>query len=673
MRRVVETSEAAPLGGGASAAMPRRRLVPFALFAAACYAVAPYLGLDSFAVDPRIAEVWPAAGVGFVLLTAVWFAGRRVVTAAVGYMVIVFAATSALLGQDLPTSLWWGLLSAGQSVLMILLYRYRLGHAGWAPESPSDLADLLLAALGSSLLVAALGGFPRLGFEELGTQLLWWWVLRSTVFCFVGGVTFLAIFHGRRPGSLAPSPWLNRLALVTVTLPCVYGSYHAPTLPLSWLLIIPSVWGGLTLTVRGAAYLALGVALTAASMTYLPDNQFGYDGLLPPASIMDLLVIVSCGFALLLALMREQRSSLIDELDRRRMESEGRRRMLETVFDSMSDGVVIVDDNRVSMYNASARQLLGRPIPAGTPASWAREFGLTDGRGRPLEDADLRAALTPAPDDARRVPTLELHVGQDDARRVVELSAQQLDVTEELSTLVLLHDVTAQRARLRELSDFAGMVAHDLRGPLTVLHGWLEVVEDGDPVSDAGLVHAAVRKASESSRRMRQVIDDWLNYAVVQNGELRPEAVELLGVSAEIVNGRRTTTAGLREPEFVLDVEHRVHADPGLLRQLLDNLVGNAIKYTPREERPWVRISSREDDEAGWVRVDVADRGVGVPPGEEERIFDAFHRGPAEGRSPGTGLGLAVTRRIVALHGGQLFARRNPGRGSTFSFTLPAA
>ncbi len=672
MRRVVETTEAAPHGGGASTVMPRRRLLPLALFAAACYAVAPYLGLDSFAVDPRIAEVWPAGGVGFVLLTAVWSSGRRAVAATVGYMVLVFASTSVLLGQDLSPSLWMGLLSAGQSLLMTAIYRYRLGHPGWAPERPADLANLLLAALGSSLLLAGLGGFPRLGLDELGTQLLWWWVLRSTVFCFVGGVTFMVIFHARQRGSLTPSPWSNRLALLAVTLPCIYGSYHAPTLPLSWLLIIPSVWGGLTLTVRGAAYLALGIALIAASMTYLPANQFGYDGLLPPASIMDLLVIVSCGLTLLLALLREQRASLIGELERRRMESEGRRRMLETVFDSMSDGVVIVDDERVSMYNAAARQLLGRPIPADIPVSWAREFGLTDGRGRPVVDEDLRTALTPTPDDPRRVPTLELHVGQDDARRVVELSAQQLGEADDASTLVLLHDVTAQRARLRELSDFAGMVAHDLRGPLTVLHGWLEVVEDGDPVRDAGLVHDAVRKASDSSRRMRQVIDDWLNYAVVQNGELRPQPVELLEVSAEIVDGRRTTGAGSREPEFVLDVEHSVHADPGLLRQLLDNLVGNAIKYTPREERPWVRISSQQDDEDGWVRVDVADRGVGVPAGEEERIFDAFHRGPAEGRSPGTGLGLALTRRIVALHGGQLRASRNPGRGSTFSFTLPA-
>ena len=108
-------------------------------------------------------------------------------------------------------------------------------------------------------------------------------------------------------------------------------------------------------------------------------------------------------------------------------------------------------------------------------------------------------------------------------------------------------------------------------------------------------------------------------------------------------------------------------ADPGLLRQLLDNLVGNAIKYTAPDQQPWVQIRSEADDEPGWIRVEVVDRGVGIPEGEEELIFEEFHRGPQEGRSAGTGLGLALTRRIVALHGGHMRARRNPEGGSTFT------
>jgi signal transduction histidine kinase len=675
MRRVAETPEHAPTHTGAGAFIPMSwaGARPYVAFAAVCYLIAPYLGLSSFDVSPRIAEVWPPGGVGFVLLTTVWFAGRRIIALTLGLMALVFFVTAALLWHDLPPALWMALVGAGQPLLMAWLYRRRLNHTGWAPENQHDVAALLFAALSSSLLLALVGGFPTLNPNDLPTSFLWWWVLRNTVFCFVGGVTFMVMFYGPRHGALSPTSWLNRVGLVITTFVCVYGSYHDPSLPLSWLLIIPSVWGGLTLTVRGTAYLAITLALASASMSYLPQNQFGYSGAFPASSIMDLLMIACTAFFLLLALMREQRASLIAELDRRGIESEAQRRLLETVFDSMTDGVVIVDNAQVSMYNAAARQLLGRPIPAGTPTSWAGDFGLSASDGGRLDDETLREALWVDRDDPVRSKTLQVLVEHDGASRTLDVSAQAIGSQEERSTMVLLHDVTAQKARMRELRNFAGMVAHDLRGPLTVLDGWLEVVEDGDPVEESVLVDDAVRKARESSRRMRQVIEDWLNYTVVQNGQLRPEAVKLYGVASEIVDGRRASWAGESEPQFDLDLEHSVLADPGLLRQLLDNLVGNAIKYTAPDEQPWVQIRSEADDERGWIRVEVVDHGVGIPEGEEELIFEEFHRGPQEGRSAGTGLGLALTRRIVALHGGHMEARRNPGGGSTFMFTLPEA
>jgi signal transduction histidine kinase len=675
MRRVTETSAGAPppSGGGALTIMSWPRVAPYLAFAATCYLIAPYLALDSFTVDPRIAELWPPGGVGFVLLTTVWFLGRRAIWLTLALMVLVFLVTSTLMGRGVGPSLWMALVGVGQPCLMAVLYRRQLNHTGWSPESPREVASLLYATLASSVLLAGLGGFPGINAGDLSSEVLWWWVLRNTVWCFVGGVTFMVVFYGRRQGALAPSPWFNRVGLTIAAFVCVYGSYHDPSLPLSWLLIIPSVWAGLTLTVRGTGYLALTVALAAASMSALPQNRFGYVGLLPASSIMDLLVIVSTAFTLLLTLMREQRAALITELDRKGIESENQRKMLETVFDSMSDGVVIVDNAAVSMYNSAARQLLGRPIPAGTPTSWAGDFGLSSANGGPLDDNELRDALWVDAGDAVPAKTLQVRVENDGASRTLDISAQAIGTPEERSTMVLLHDVTAQRARMHELSNFAGMVAHDLRGPLTVLDGWLEVVEDGEVLANQSLVDDAVRKARESSRRMRQVIEDWLNYTVVQNGQLRPEPVKLFGVAGEIVDGRRASWAGDSEPQFSLELEHSVQADPGLLRQLLDNLVGNAIKYTASDQQPWVQIRSEADEEPGWIRVKVVDRGVGIPEGEEELIFNEFHRGPQEGRSAGTGLGLALTRRIVALHGGQMRALRNADVGSTFTFTLPEA
>jgi signal transduction histidine kinase len=336
----------------------------------------------------------------------------------------------------------------------------------------------------------------------------------------------------------------------------------------------------------------------------------------------------------------------------------------------MSDGVVVLDDSQVTMYNNAARQLLGRPIPAGRPDSWAAAFELRTPEGGVLDDAALREKLT-IPEDAAHAGGLEVLVGHDGATRIVAINSSHVGVDADASRMLLLHDVTAQRARLRELRNFAGMVAHDLRGPLTVMDGWLEVAQDHG--IDQHLVGDAVTKAREATRRMRQVIEDWLNYSVVQNGKLRPDAVKLLEITTEIVDSRSSSWAEGADPAFFLDLAHSVEADPGLLRQLLDNLVGNAIKYTPADQAPWVQITSYDDPEPGWVRVEVTDHGIGIPAGEEEKIFEEFHRGSEEGRSAGTGLGLALTRRIVGLHGGEIWAQRNPGGGSTFSFTMPEA
>ncbi len=679
MVRAFEAQEPTPPQTRADgyASMSFRQVAPYFAFALLCYCAAPYLGLDSRDVDPRIAEVWPPGGVGFVLLTTIWFTGRRVVALTLAGMVAIFLVTALAMSFAPHVAVVLALVGVGQPLLMTWLYRRHLSHPGWAPESPQEVGALLYAAVSSSLLAGVLGGFPLLMPDDLPTKVLLWWVLRNTVFCFVGGVTFMVMFYGRRSKILPPSSWPNRIGLVATAAACVYGTYLDASLPLSWLLIVPSVWGGLTLTVRGTAYLAITVALLSAGMTYLPENQFGYGGVLPASSIIDLLIIASTAFLLLLTLMREQRGTLIDQLAREGKESEKQRQVLETVFNSMTDGVIIVDSSEVSMFNQAARQLLGRPIPTGTPVSWSQAFGLTDAEGGRLDDDALRAGLF-TPDVGSHAKSLEVRVGQDNAPRILDVTAQPLGDVEQRSTIVLLHDVTAQRARLRELSNFAGMVAHDLRGPLTVLDGWLEVVQDEDEDEERSedhelIVEDAVRKARDASKRMRQVIEDWLNYTVVQNGQLRPDAVKLEDVAIEIIASRRAHWAEADEPRFVLDLSHRVEADPGLLRQLLDNLVGNAIKYTPGDQAPWIELHSEQDTEPGWIRVEIIDRGIGIPEGQEELIFGEFHRGPVEGRSAGTGLGLALTRRIVALHGGQIRAWSNAEGGSTFSFTLPEA
>lgn len=665
--RQLAASSVTPAHSAGSVGAPARTMVRFTLFAGACYLAAPYLGLDSRDVDVRIAELWPPGGVGFVLLSTIWLSGQRARLVTLVFMMVTFVTTAVLMGNSVGYAVWLGALALLQPTLMVWIYRRHLSSPGWAPETPRDIGGLLLSAVVSSTVVGALGGFPGLPIDSSFSKVLVWWVLRDTVFCFVGALTFLVIFFQRRDEVLGVSSIYVRAGLLLTSITCVYGTYVDPTLPLSWLLMIPCVWGGLTLTIRGTAYLSLTVALCAAAMTYLPANQFDYTGFLPAASIVDLLVIASVAFAFLLTLMRDQRARLIGELDGRRVESERSRQLLETVFESMTDGVMITGRDGVEKFNQSARRLLGKPIPLGRPFSWAEAYDLSTPDGRVLDDEVIREALAP---DGGRPARLEVVVNGEGGAKVLDVEALPLG-DGEAGRLVLLHDATDQRARVRELTNFAGMVAHDLRGPLTVLDGWLEVLQDGS-ARGTDLGDEVADKAKEASLRMRQVIEDWLGYTVVQNGKPSPEAVKLVDAVGEIFDSRGGG-AEADEPVFTHDAAHAVFADPRLLRQLLDNLVGNAVKYTSPEFAPRVHVRSRPDDEPGWVRIDVTDQGIGIPEGEEEQIFEEFHRGGAEGRSAGTGLGLALTRRIVALHGGQLSARRNPEGGSTFTFTLPAA
>jgi signal transduction histidine kinase len=115
-----------------------------------------------------------------------------------------------------------------------------------------------------------------------------------------------------------------------------------------------------------------------------------------------------------------------------------------------------------------------------------------------------------------------------------------------------------------------------------------------------------------------------------------------------------------------------VLADAALLRQVLDQLVTNALRYVRRGSAARITVGAHRDD-AGWWHIEVADRGIGVPEEHRNRIFAPFHRAPAAEGYPGNGLGLAICRRAMALHGGTVGVRTNPGGGSVFVLTIAGA
>jgi signal transduction histidine kinase len=227
--------------------------------------------------------------------------------------------------------------------------------------------------------------------------------------------------------------------------------------------------------------------------------------------------------------------------------------------------------------------------------------------------------------------------------------------------IVFVADVTAQRRMESELRGYADMVAHDLREPITGIAHLVTLLERRADEPPSPEVLALLRASTE---RARELIDGVLEYA--RAGELQREPVALDRVMGDVAADLRQS---LDEAGASLDVGAlpRVDGDPRQLRRLLQNLVGNAIKFCG-EGPPRVEVSALQGSE-GWV-VTVRDNGVGIDPDHTSRIFGMFAR--INGDTEGTGIGLAVCRRVVEAHGGRIWVEAAEGGGSAFRFTLPS-
>jgi signal transduction histidine kinase len=255
-------------------------------------------------------------------------------------------------------------------------------------------------------------------------------------------------------------------------------------------------------------------------------------------------------------------------------------------------------------------------------------------------------------------------------RHAVELESRILERTREL--------VNAN-ARLKELdrmkSFFLSNVSHELKTPLTAIEGLADNMLDGvtGPLTTKQANYMSGIK--ESTERLERLINDLLDLSVIEAGktQLRPTNFSMPALLHEVAN---TLKPVAEEKQIGLEVANThghpiVWADRDKITQVLHNLIGNAIKFTP--DRGRVTITFEMINEA-WLEVAVADTGPGVAPQEASRIFDEFYQitQPGRQKSQGVGLGLAISKKLVEMHGGRIEVESFVGRGSKFSFTVPA-
>ncbi|HWR98183.1 MAG TPA: HAMP domain-containing sensor histidine kinase [Candidatus Methanoperedens sp.] len=244
----------------------------------------------------------------------------------------------------------------------------------------------------------------------------------------------------------------------------------------------------------------------------------------------------------------------------------------------------------------------------------------------------------------------------------------------ERKELLLREQIGELESLNRQKNEFVGIAAHDLRSPLAVIEMYASFLLGGPARRLSEQEREFLRVIALQSRFMLNLINDLLDVTRIESGhlDLRPAAADF-GLFVRRIAGLQAMLAERRRIEVVVEGESGpclATFDPSRMEQVLNNLIGNAVKFSADGTRVVVRVECT----ATAIRTSVADQGPGIAPEELRTIFKEFHRGSARpvAGERSTGLGLAIARRIVEAHGGAIGVESEIDRGSTFFFTLPA-
>ncbi|MNQ32209.1 Alginate biosynthesis sensor protein KinB [compost metagenome] len=383
-------------------------------------------------------------------------------------------------------------------------------------------------------------------------------------------------------------------------------------------------------------------------------GQGNFDVTLPISPAAEMIQLTR-RFGLMAEALREHQATNVDEL------LAGQQR-LQAVLDSIDDGLLMIDrQGHLEHFNPVAQRQLG----------WDDDRlgqGLGAALQRPELDEQLQRVLHGG--TLERVPE-DLSIEVDGQSRLLSYSLTPVSHTEGhiLGAVMVLHDVTEQRAFERVRSEFVLRASHELRTPVTGMNMAFGLFRERTHFAEQTRETDLLNTVNDEMQRLVQLINDLLNFSRYQNG-LQKLSLAACNVDnlLEQAQGRFVERASEHSIELRVEVQApmpRLQADQAQLERVLDNLIDNALRHTRPNGQ--IRLQARRNGER--VIISVEDNGEGIAYGQQGRIFEPFVQvGRKKG---GAGLGLALCKEIVQLHGGRIGVYSRPGQGAQFYMALP--
>jgi signal transduction histidine kinase/HAMP domain-containing protein len=289
---------------------------------------------------------------------------------------------------------------------------------------------------------------------------------------------------------------------------------------------------------------------------------------------------------------------------------------------------------------------------------------LTRREGRPFTEGQINLLTTFANQAA--IALDNVHLFQEIKNRTQELARYNEEIK-------MANEKLKEVDRLK--SSFVSNVSHELRTPLTAIEGLADNLLDGVTGPLTTKQASYMFGIRESTARLERLINDLLDLSVIEAGktELKPTSFSMMGLLREVTD---TLKPMAEQKQITVEIgsangHSMAWADRDKVTQVLTNLIGNAVKFTPNLGKVSMLVSPTKN---AWLQVSISDTGPGIPPEEAGKIFDEFYQmsHPGREKSKGVGLGLAISKKLVEMHGGKIGVESVVGRGSSFSFTVPA-